>query len=100
VLVGVGAAGLFAGTFFGVKAILDKSDADCDPSGACEPAALDSSRSSATVSTVGFIAGAALLAGGITLVILAPSKTSGAGRLEVAPAVAQREAGLWMRGSW
>lgn len=100
VLAGVGAVGLFAGTFFGVKAILDKNDANCDPSGACEPSGLGSARSSATVSTISFIAGAALLAGGITLVIVAPSKISGAGRLEVVPAVAQREAGLWMRRSW
>jgi len=101
-LAGVGAAGVLFGTFFGVKAIVDKSDAACDAANLCEAKALDSARTSATVSTVGLIAGGALLAGGITLVVLAPSpsRSSNAARLELAPAVSHQTTGLTMRGWW
>ncbi len=102
VLAGVGAAGLLVGTFFGVKAVVEKSDAECDAANQCEPTALDSARTSATVSTIGFVAGGALLAGGITLVVLSPSpsRSSSAARLELAPAVSQQTTGLTVRGWW
>jgi hypothetical protein len=102
VVAGVGVAGLLAGTIFGVSAMVQKSDAACVDN-ACDAGSLASARSSATVSTIGFVVGGALLAGGIALVVLAPSRSpssSSAARLELAPAVAQREAGMLMRGSW
>lgn len=102
VVAGVGAAGLLVGTLFGVQAIVQKSDAACDAANLCDATALDSARTAATVSTVGFIAGGALLAGGIALIVLAPSpsRPSSAARLEMAPVVSQRTTGLTLRGWW
>ena len=100
VLASAGVAGVVIGTVFGVKAIGNKSDAACDANNACDPEALSSARSAATVSTIGFVAGAALAAGGVALIILAPSRSSGTGRLELAPSLAQRDIGLTMRGAW
>lgn len=102
VVAGLGAAGLLVGALFGVRAIVQKSDAACDAANLCDATALDSARTSATVSTIGLVAGGALLAGGIALVVLAPStsRSSSAARLEMAPAVSQRSTGLTLRGWW
>jgi len=101
-VVGLGAAGVLVGTLFGVKAMMEKSDAACDAANLCDPKTLDSARTSATLSTVGFVAGGALMAGGIALIVLgpSPSRPSSGARLEMAPAVSQGEAGFSMRGSW
>jgi hypothetical protein len=63
--------------------------------------ALADARSSANVATIGFVAGAVLVAGGVVLVLLSPSRgSSSARRIEAAPALAQHEAGLVLRGLW
>lgn len=74
-----GVVGLGVGTFFGLSASSDWSDAkkDCDdfPYG-CSQSALDareSATSNATLSTIGFIAGGALLATGAVLFFTASS---------------------------
>jgi serine/threonine-protein kinase len=84
---GLGLAGLGVGTAFGLKALSDKNAAQCDATGACQPGPLGDARAAATVSTVGFVVGGVLLAGGAALVLLAP---------ELGP----REAGIQLTGRW
>jgi hypothetical protein len=83
VTAGVGALGLVAGGIFGVMAISQNSTANdhckfpgdrCDPTGVS--AGQDAS-TSAAISTVTFIAGAALVAGGAVLIFVGgPSRTN------------------------
>ncbi|MEJ7727917.1 MAG: carboxypeptidase-like regulatory domain-containing protein [Polyangiaceae bacterium] len=85
IALGVGAAGLIGGGITGGLAISEHSllDRDCDSDGDC-PAerreTLDNFHTLSTLSTVGFIVGGVGVAGGITLLVLAPSsrKQSGA----------------------
>jgi len=80
--VGLGAGGLAAGLVTGLLA-QDKFNAlECEDSGACpagsssdEVASINQLR---TVSTIAFIAGGVLAAGGITLLLIPPKKTSAA----------------------
>jgi hypothetical protein len=72
IAVGTGAAALAIGAAFGVVALGDKAAAKCDAEGRCDPGPLADARSAATVSTVGFAAGGALLAGGAALLFAAP----------------------------
>ena len=105
---GVGVAGLALGTVFGVMAMSDKNGAHCDASGACDPGKLSDANSAATISTVGFIAGGVLLAGGAALVLFGPSGNapeatpapSTGATLKLAPLVGARDAGLLLGGSW
>jgi hypothetical protein len=71
---GAGVLGLAVGGIFGLKAIGAKSDANCT-NDFCDPQHLADARSAATVSTIGFIAGAALIAGGAALFFLGPKRT-------------------------
>lgn len=76
----VGIVGVGVGTFFGVRALGLKSDRDdaCRPEG-CTNTGIDAdkdARDAATFSTIGFAAGGALLAGGLVLVLTAPSSNS------------------------
>ncbi len=72
---GVGIAGLAVGSVFGVLTIDKKNVTDehckpgCDGTGS---AAQADGRTFGAVSTVSFIAGAVLLAGGVTLIVLSP----------------------------
>jgi len=105
---GVGVAGVALGSIFGIMAMGDKNGAHCDASGACDPGKLSDANSAATISTVGFIAGGVLLAGGAALVLFGPSGSapasaapaSGGATLKVAPLVGARDAGLLLGGSW
>jgi Tetratricopeptide repeat len=80
VLGGAGIVGVGLGTFFGLRASSKWSDAKgkCSdyPFGCGTDAMGDrsSARSAGTVSTIGFVSGAALLATGIVLYLTAPSK--------------------------
>jgi hypothetical protein len=100
---GVGVAGIAVGSVFGVLASSQKNDAGSQCSGAvCNAAGisdLNDARSKATVSTVGFIAGGALLAGGVVLYLVAPHASSTTG-LGVAPGADGSVAGLTLRGGW
>lgn len=101
VAAGAGIVGLGIGALFGIKAIGNKSDAMCNDKNECKPGPLDDARSSASVATVGFVAGALLAAGGVTLILVSPSRGSTSAKgLEAAPAVAHNEAGLLLRGRW
>lgn len=75
---GVGVVGVAVGAIFGLVAIGKKGDtsSNCNSDlSRCNSAGVDamsSARSSATISTVGFIAGGALLVGGVVLYVTAP----------------------------
>jgi hypothetical protein len=100
---GVGVAGVAAGSVFGLVAKSRVNDAGphctgtvCDASGISD---LSDARHAATISTVGFIAGGVLLAGGIALYFTAPHAPANTG-LVVAPGSAGSLAGLTLRGGW
>jgi hypothetical protein len=71
---GLGAIGLGLGAVFGLIT-LSKKSSDCDAKGFCTPGTRDSLSTTAAISTVGFVAGAALAAGGIALVLLTPASS-------------------------
>jgi hypothetical protein len=74
-LLGLGAVGLTLGTVFGVRAVSlyhRSQDEGCDPNDRCTPGALETRESavhSGNASTVSFIVGGALLAGGAGLYV-------------------------------
>jgi hypothetical protein len=85
---GVGVAGLVVGGIFGLRAISLKSDRDalCSGDNLCDPSGVTKdrhARDTATVSTIGFIAGGALLAGGVVLVLSAPRASAPSVRVGV-----------------
>lgn len=76
VVAGAGVVGLGVSAVFGAKVLSSKSDRDdhcrgtlCDPEGVT---ADKDARDAATISTIAFVAGAALVAGGVVLVLTAP----------------------------
>jgi hypothetical protein len=77
VVVGVGVAGMAVGTVFGLQASSKNDDAGAHCRGSlcdAEGIRLDKQgRDDATISTIGFIAGGALAAGGLVLLLTAPS---------------------------
>jgi hypothetical protein len=82
VLVGVGVAGFALGSIFGLQARskLDDSNTSghCQPDDRCDGTGLaerSDALTSATISTVSFVGGAACLAGGAALYLLAPKAT-------------------------
>ncbi len=77
---GAGVIALGAGAFFGLKARSTYDDAlsQCNSSHQCQQAGLDradDATSQATISTIGFVAGGVLLAGGGVLYLTAPRQT-------------------------
>jgi hypothetical protein len=99
----VGLGGIAVGSVFGLFARGHQSDAGphcngsvCDATGVSD---LDDARSAAQVSTLGFVAGGAVLAGGVVLYLVAPRASSTTG-LVVAPGSAGSMAGLTLRGGW
>ncbi len=106
---GLGVVGLGAGVFFLIQKgnKIDESDSIC-PSGTCPAgtaaesqeridALIEDARSAQTLSTISFIAGGALLAGGVTLILTAPK--AGLERKQASfslvPVFDSRSAGLW-----
>lgn len=68
-----GAVGLGLGTAFGIMAINEDSNADCDASNVCgDPRSRHDARVHANVSTVSFLTGGALAAAGVALYIFGP----------------------------
>jgi len=109
-LAAVGVVGVAVGSTYGLMAqsSWNHAKALCGD-GCAEPlrARAVSERSTAvtdgTVATVGFVAGGALLAGGIALAILAPparAKEREAGALRLLPAFGAGVAGLDLRGAF
>ncbi len=77
VTAGVGVLGIGVGTFFGLRSMSKRSDAnaECNDANYCTDAGIRARNDAITagnVATVGFIAGGALLAGGIALYLTAP----------------------------
>jgi hypothetical protein len=110
---GVGLAGVAVGAVFGLNAMASYSSqqTDCHSSGPGDCAnrtqALtdhDNAVSASTISTIGFIAGGALVATGTLLFFTAPRGTertegsASAGLLQLAPSAAPGAAGLILRG--
>jgi hypothetical protein len=110
VAAGVGVAGVAVGSVFGIMTISQKNQevADCAAGTTCSPSnySLGSSARSAafsdgTISTVGFIAGGVLVAGGLALFFTAHSTQQPGGTgLLVVPSVGPESAGVLLRGDF
>jgi hypothetical protein len=113
---GAGLASVVVGSIFGLRAISKNSDSKdyCRTDTLCSSHGLalrDDARDAAKVSTITFVAGAALVATGLTLVLTAPStreqapsaanaSRSFAARLALVPLVSASSAGLDLRGDF
>jgi hypothetical protein len=101
---GVGIVGVGVGTVFGMMAISDHDSAKCNAQNVCFSGPLNDARSAATVADVGLIAGGALLAAGLGLVLFAPSGGSGeehpATTAVMAPVLAPGGGGWAVGGTW
>ncbi len=105
---GLGVAGLAVGTIAGLLALGDHDTMshECIASGSslvCSARGFDASRDAqraATASTIGFVAGAVLLAGATTLFLVAPSSRRATAAWALAPAVGPRGGGVTLEGSW
>ena len=104
---GLGGVGLVVGSVFGVlaKGSNDDSLEFCRTEQLCAPegvALRDDAKSQALVSTVSFIAGGVLVAGGLTLFFLAPDddESTDVGHLALDASVGPGQAGLTLRGAW
>lgn len=105
VAAGVGVVGLGVGAFFGVKALGKNSDANNGHCGgslgganACDATGVQDRSdavSAGNVSTILFVAGGVLAAGGVTLWLLAPSS-----HVQAAPAVGTNGGGIVLRGAF
>lgn len=104
VVAGVGVAGLAVGGVTGLMAMSANDDAKklCPNDGACASRdgvdKNDKAKTFALVSTVGFVAGGALLAGGAVLWLTAG--LSKKGNVQIAPIVGATDGGLLVRGAW
>jgi hypothetical protein len=105
VLGGVGIVGIGVGTFFGLYAKSTYDDAASNSSSCapgisfCRSEDVDRAKSAhtqATISTIAFIAGGALLTGGIVLFVIAPKD----GGVTMRPSVGATSATLRMEASW
>jgi hypothetical protein len=102
---GVGVAGLVVGSIFGAIASSKWSSAKTDCGAGCAadaPAQQEKSdaASAATLSTVGVVGGAVLLAAGVALFLTAPSEGSGVASLRIAPAAGPGTAGFSLQGGF
>ena len=109
----VGIVGIVLGAIFGAQAKSKESEADshCNPDNLNQCTQdgldlLDEGKTAATISNVGFIAGGVLLAGGIVIMLTAPSSggaptaAAPAARLELVPWLGAGLGGLGMRGAF
>jgi len=99
---GAGVAGLALGTVLGVMALATKGT-HCGSNGLCDPGSASTVYSQATISTVGFVAGGALLASGVTLFLVAPKgrgEQQSRASLAVGPTVGLSAGGVQLAGRW
>ena len=103
---GAGVVALGLGTFFGLRAIgenRDSNNSGCDGdtcSAAAKQTRLDA-RSAGNVSTISFVAGGTLLAGGAALYFLGASHAaSQTGRIQALPAVGKNELAVLLTGEF
>lgn len=102
---GVGVAGLVVGSIFGAEALSKNSSANSGHCGSsfggtnqCDSTGVglrNDAVSAGNVSTIAFIAGGVLAAGGVTLWLVAPS-----GHVQAAPAVGSNGGGFLVRGDF
>jgi hypothetical protein len=114
VIGGTGLVGLVVGIVYGVRASSLESDSEayclppdytmCTDEGL---ALLDEASTAGVVSTVSFVAGGVLAAGGLVLILTAPTDPDPPGssvgtqaRCEIVPLVGPRASGLVLRGAW
>jgi len=104
---GVGVAGIVVGAVMGSMAKSKWNEAQtehCRTSTLCDAAGVDlvsGAKTGATVATVGFIAGGALLATGVVLFVTAlPKSQVTTGRLVISPVLDPTQGGLLLRGSF
>jgi hypothetical protein len=99
VTAGVGVVGLGLGSVFGVMASSNKSSAGCNSNSVCPTTSaentLNTAQSDGNLSTLFFVAGAVLAAGGIMTWALAPSSP-----VQVTPSAGTSGAGMLVRGVW
>ena len=104
VAAGVGLVGVGVGTFFGVQAIGDKSDAHC-PNNVCSlgssPSSLRSAESAATLSTAFIATGAALMAVGLVTWLVARRSDGEPGvKVTASPVATAKGGGLALILDW
>jgi hypothetical protein len=109
VVAGVGVVGVGVGSILGLMATSAQSEADkeCDPGGVrCTHAGFEKNQdahSAATISTISFIAGGALLAGGAVLYFTAPKdapKSAALQRVRIGAAPAPGGGAFTIGGAW
>jgi hypothetical protein len=101
VIGGAGVVALGTGIVAGVIAVMDKTSAQCNASGACEAGPLSDARGAATASTVALVTGGVLVAGGAALVLFAPrGKAAESTALRLSPMVGTDGGGLRVAGGW
>jgi hypothetical protein len=97
---GVGVAGLAVGSVFGIVAMSKKNSAsNCNAKAVCTTTdsfqAMKDAGSAASLSTVFFVAGGVLAAGGIAIWALAPSRY-----VQASATVGMGSAGIELKGAW
>jgi len=103
---GLGLAGIVAGSILGALAISANHRAQCAADNVCiDPQERRDAQGLATGSTVGFVAGGALLAGGVVLFLVAPHvalhpAARGGARFDLVPLASTRGAGALLEGAW
>jgi hypothetical protein len=102
---GAGVAGLIVGSIFGAVASSKWSAAKSDCGAGCAPTApaqgeKNTASSDATISTVAFVVGGALAAGGVVLYLTAPSRTASGTGLQLAPSIGAGSEGVVLRGGF
>jgi hypothetical protein len=102
---GAGVVGIVVGAVFGLHAISLNNDSkgDCDAQSVCGSDAFKSrndARSAGNVSTIAFVAGGALVAGGGALFLLAKPHATSAAVLRATPLVSGREVGIRLEGAF
>jgi hypothetical protein len=97
---GVGVAGIIVGAIFGGVALSTKSS-DCRTETTCTPGSASKALTQGNISTIGFVAGGVLAAGGLTMVLLAPKKRdTGAATVQASPLVGEAAGGVMVSGGW
>ncbi len=109
VIAGVGVVGLGVGGAFGVLAkgsLDDSNNVHCDATNHCDPQGLalrSDAQSSALLSTISFIGGGVLVAGGLLMFFLAPkptAETAPAAAIKLVPALSPSFSGMAAVGSF
>jgi len=106
VLGGAGVIALGVGGFFGLSAISKNHSAGCDADNVCTNAqARRDAQGMANASTISFVAGTALVAGGVVLFLTSggdgkPSASSAATAWEAAPMFGAGAGGISLRKGW